>query len=71
MTAPNPGSPNYVWHQLGYTIERNGPSRTIRRPDGSAVDTGDGSHEDEIAAAQTELSQIAQGQAVHHKSGAV
>jgi len=47
---PQPGSPNHHWQTLGYTIERNGPNRTIHRPDGSVVDTGDGSHEDELRA---------------------
>lgn len=56
MNQPQPGSPNHHWQQLGYTIERTprsnglGSHRTIRRPDGSVVDTGDGSHEDELRA---------------------
>tara|TARA_R100000700_G_scaffold41283_1_gene61312 strand:- start:21047 stop:21220 length:174 start_codon:yes stop_codon:yes gene_type:complete len=54
MKRPNPGSPNWLWLQLGYTIQRNGSRRTILRPDGSVVDTGDGSHDAEIAAARRE-----------------
>jgi hypothetical protein len=54
MNRPNPGSPNWLWLQLGYTIQRNGSRRTILRPDGSVVDTGDGSHDAEIAAARRE-----------------
>lgn len=62
MIQPQEGSPNWHWQKLGYSIERKakkhgfGNHRTIRRPDGSIVDTGDGSHEDELAAARREVS---------------
>ena len=69
MTAPTeagapyplyPDSPNGLWQRLGYTIERDGHHRTIRRPDGSVVDTSliDGEkwgHEAEERAARAEL----------------
>lgn len=60
MNLPQEQSPNWYWQQLGYEIERtpkkygSGNHRVIRRPDGSVVDTGDGSHEDELVAARKE-----------------
>lgn len=55
MTTPQENSPNWHWLQLGYTIVRQGAHRTIKRPDGSVVDTGDGSHEDEMKAELREV----------------
>ena len=62
---PQEGSPNWHWQRLGYSIERvqnkrmsdgsiQRKRRIITRPDGTVVDTGDGSHEDEIEAAMNE-----------------
>ena len=61
MTA-QPGSPNWHWQQLGYTIERmqvihprtGKPTeyrqRFIRRPDGSVVEIDQRPEEDALAA---------------------
>lgn len=61
MSGPQAGSPNWYWLQLGCSVERVpktngfGNHRTIRRSDGTVVDTGDGSHEAELQAAQIEI----------------
>lgn len=63
--APQLESPNGLWRRLGYTVER-GPrgERTIRRPDGSTVtiDTEQGHHTGEVAAARKELARLPHGQ---------
>lgn len=65
MTA-HPNSPNWHWAQLGYQVEL-GPrdSRTIRRPDGSAVDIPrtDDRHAAEISAAEREYRRLPHGPA--------
>lgn len=51
-------SPNWHWQQLGYQVERAGQRRTIRRPDGSAVEIdqrqGERRHDAEVRAALAE-----------------
>ena len=58
----HPNSPNGMWELLGYSIERDARgARTIRRPDGSVVDTtrleGEDGHAAELRAAGAELDQ--------------
>ena len=48
--SPDPDSPNGLWRQLGYTVERSyfqgrAAARTIRRPDGTVVDIGEGPYD--------------------------
>lgn len=60
----HPHSPNWYWQQLDYTIERevgaagNVSRRTIRRPDGSAVQIkmmpGEQGYDAELRAAHAE-----------------
>lgn len=57
-SRPQPDSPNWHWQQLGYSVERTGQRRTIRRPDGSAVEIdqreGERRHDAEVRAAIAE-----------------
>ncbi|KAF1016216.1 MAG: hypothetical protein GAK31_01705 [Stenotrophomonas maltophilia] len=55
-----PNSPNGMWERLSFTIERDHRgARTIRRPNGSVVDTtrmdGEDGHAAELRVASTEL----------------
>lgn len=57
--SAQPDSPNWHWQRLGYTVERDARgARTIRRPDGSAVEVsrhgGEDSYSAELRAAERE-----------------
>ncbi len=60
----HPDSPNGMWDRLGFSIERDHRgARTIRRPDGSVVDTarneGEDGHAAETRVASAELAKVA------------
>jgi hypothetical protein len=62
---PHFESPNGLWRRLGYAVERcPRGTRTIRRPDGSTVsiDTEQGRHTGEVAAARQELARLPHGE---------
>lgn len=64
--AAAPQSPNWHWQRLGYTVERGARgARTIRRPDGSAVEVSRASDEDnhsaELRAAEREYRRLPHG----------
>lgn len=65
MTA-QPNSPNSHWQQLGYSVERDARgARTIRRPNGSAVEVSrhgsEDSHSAELRAAEREFRRLPHG----------
>lgn len=72
--AAQEGSPNWYWQELGYQVERQplpcgSNARTIRRPDGSAVeiDRRPGEHiqDAEVRVAMTEQRQPHQHEIFH------
>lgn len=64
--AANPNSPNWHWRRLGYTVGRGvRGARTIRRPDGSAVEVprtaDEDNHSAELRAAEREYRRLPHG----------